>query len=153
MRNDYDMDKVDRAIIEQLRQNGRLSNTELAERINLTPAPCLRRVRRLEAEGVITGYHAHINPDAVGQGFEVVAEVELYNRDRDAILGVEQALIALPEVIEARRMFGPLDHILRVATADLNTYETFTIDRLLAIPGISRVQSHITMKTLKREHP
>jgi DNA-binding Lrp family transcriptional regulator len=147
------MDQTDRAIIEQLRQNGRLSNAELADRVNLTPAPCLRRVRRLEADGVITGYHAHVDPEAVGQGFEVIVQVELDSRDRDAILSVEQALVELPEVIEARRMFGALDHILRVAAADIDSYETFAIDRLQAIRGIARVQSHITMKALKREYP
>jgi DNA-binding Lrp family transcriptional regulator len=145
------MDNTGRAIIEQLRRDGRLTNAELANRVSLTPAPCLRLVRRLEAEGVITGYHARVNPEALGQGFEVIVHIGLARRDRDTILSFEKQVVRFAEVLEVRRMFGTLDYVLRVATTDIDSYETFAIDRLQAIPGISKVESHITMKVLKQD--
>lgn len=147
------MDRVDRQIIAELQRDGRLSNVELADRIGLTPAPCLRRVRRLETDGVILGYGALINPEAIGRGFEVLVNVDLTRKDRATFEAFETAVAALDEVIEVRRMFGLPDYLLRVATASIESYETFVSTRLGDMPGVDKLDSHITMKLIKSPGP
>ena len=151
MRNIRDLDDTDRAIIEHLVQDARLSNAELASRVRLTPAPCLRRVKRLEQEGVISGYHAHVDPVAAGRGFEVTVSVEVVMNDQRSLEEFEAALAAMPEVVEARRVFGSPDYILRVLVADVAAYERFQTTKLLVLTGISRTISHQTMKLIKRD--
>jgi DNA-binding Lrp family transcriptional regulator len=143
------MDAVDRKIIAELAADGRLSNVELADRVGLTPAPCLRRVKRLEEQGVIVGYVARLDPQATGHGFEVLLNVDLIRKDRETFEAFEEAVAAFDEVIEFRRMFGVPDYFLRVATADLAQYEAFISTKLGDVPGISRLDSHLTMKTIK----
>jgi DNA-binding Lrp family transcriptional regulator len=147
------VDAVDRRIIAELQRDGRLSNVELAERIGLTPAPCLRRVKRLESDGVVLGYTARINPRAVGRGFEVLVNVDLTRKDRATFEAFEGAAAALDEVIEIRRMFGLPDYVLRVATASIESYETLVFTRLGDIPGVDKLDSHITMKLIKSPDP
>lgn len=147
------MGRIDRAIIDQLRRNAHLTNTELADRVGLTPSPCLRRVRRLEEEGVILGYHAHVAPAALGRGFEVYVEFELANQAKDTIEAFETALVALDEVVEARRMFGTPDYQALVAVPDLAAYEQFMTQQLTALPGLGRLQSRFAMKTIKTDVP
>ncbi len=143
------MDAVDRKIIAELQADGRLFNVELAERVGLTPAPCLRRVKRLEAAGVIAGYAALLNPAALGHTFEVLVNVDLTSKDRDTVEAFEAAVSALDEVIELRRMFGLPDYVVLVGIPDLDAYEAFVTARLGAIPGIARIDSHLTMKKIK----
>lgn len=148
------MDAVDHQIIAELQRDGRLSNVDLAERVGLSPAPCLRRVRRLESEGVILGYVARIDPSAVGRSFEVLVNVDLTSKDRASFEAFEAAVAALDEVIEIRRMFGLPDYVLRVATDSIESYEVFVSTRLGDAPGLAKLDSHITMKLIKsREHP
>ena len=104
------MDAIDRRIVAELRADGRLSNVELAERVGLTPAPCLRRVKRLEDDGVIIGYTALLDPVAMGHAFEVLVNVDLTHKDRDTVERFEAEVAALDEVIEVRRMFGLPDY-------------------------------------------
>ena len=134
-------------IIAELGADGRLSNVELAERVGLTPAPCLRRVKRLEDDGVIVGYTALLDPVAMGHAFEVLVNVDLTYKDRGTVERFEADVAALDEVIEIRR--GLPDYVIRVGTPDLDTYETFMIARLGAVPGIARIDSHLTMKVVK----
>lgn len=143
------MDRIDRAIIEQLQQDGRLTNQELAARIGLTPAPCLRRVRRLEADGVITGYAATIDLAALGRGFEVLLQAEIATKDLATVEAFEARVSAMDEVVELRRMFGLPDYLIRVRTADADAYERWLTTRLLGDPAIARVDSRITMKLIK----
>ncbi|MFA4082720.1 Leucine-responsive regulatory protein [Mycobacteroides salmoniphilum] len=143
------MDKLDRAIIDQLQVRGRLTNQELADRVGLTPAPCLRRVRRLEAEGVITGYTALVNPAALGRDFEVIIYADLVAKDLATVASFEERLVAMDEVAELRRMFGIPDYFIRVQTADLAAYEQWLSIKLMGDPAISRVDSRLTMKLLK----
>jgi DNA-binding Lrp family transcriptional regulator len=130
-------------------ENCRQTNTELADRVGLTPAPCLRRIRRLEDEGVILGYHAHVQPASIDMGFDVLVDIELAGQDKLTVQRFEEALIALDEVVEARRMFGAPDYHARVAVKDLSAYERFLTDTLMVLPGLSRLQSRFPMKTLK----
>jgi DNA-binding Lrp family transcriptional regulator len=143
------VDATDRAIIDVLRRDARLSNVELAERIGLTAAPCLRRVRRLEDDGVITGYRAEIDPAVDGRGFEVLVNVDLVAKDRDTFLAFEAEVAEFDEVVEMRRMFGLPDYFVRVATRDLASYEAFVVDRLGRTAGIAKIDSHLTMKKIK----
>ncbi len=147
------MDSVDRAIIDELAREGRLSNVELAARVNLSPSPCLRRVRSLEQTGVIRGYHADIEPSATGRGFEVSVLVELAIKDRRTVEDFETRISAMDAVVECRRMFGIPDYIIRVAVADTAAYEAFYINELAELPGVSRVNSQFTMKLVKAAIP
>ncbi|MBA0049960.1 Lrp/AsnC family transcriptional regulator [Streptomyces sp. AJS327] len=147
------MDSTDHAIIEHLRRDCRMTNTELADRVGLTPSPCLRRVRRLEKEGVILGYHARIAPKALNRGFEVQVDFELTDQTRETVERFETALTDFDEVVEARRMFGAPDYHALVAVANLETYEHFMAQQLLALPGLARLQSRFAMKTLKSDAP
>jgi DNA-binding Lrp family transcriptional regulator len=143
------IDATDRKIIAELQANGRLSNVELADRVGLTPAPCLRRVKRLEEDGVIVGYAALLDPVATGHAFEVLVNVDLTRKDHETVQRFEAEAAALDEVIELRRMFGLPDYVVRVGTPDLDTFETFVTARLGAVPGIAKIDSHLTMKVVK----
>jgi DNA-binding Lrp family transcriptional regulator len=146
------VDDLDCAIIAELQRHGRLSNQELAERVGLTPAPCLRRVRRLEADGVIIGYTALVDPAAMGRSLEVIIYADLVGNDLTAVSSFEERLAAMPEVVELRRMFGIPDYFIRVQVADLAAYEQWVTTRLLGDPAIARIDSRLTMKTIKTPH-
>ncbi len=143
------LDAVDREILFHLRRDGRLTNVELAKRVGLTPPPCLRRVKRLEETGVITGYRAVINPEAVGRGLEVLVAVEIYAQDRKSFEEFESTMASYDEVIEFRRMYGRPDYFLRVAVADHAAYEAFLTRKLSGLPAVLRLESHLTMKEVK----
>ena len=151
MSNDLTLDAVDREILFQLRQDGRLSNVELARRVGLTPPPCLRRVKRLEQAGVIAGYRAVIDPAAVGLGLEVLAQVEVSATDLQTVQAFEATVVAYDEVIELRRMFGRPDYFIRIAVADHAAYEAFLTGKLIGLPGVLRVESYLTMKKIKAD--
>ncbi|MFE3328952.1 Lrp/AsnC family transcriptional regulator [Streptomyces sp. NPDC059176] len=142
------MDQIDRAILRELQNDGRLSNQELAQRVGLTPSPCMRRVRQLEQDGVIRGYRAVIDPEAVGRGFEVLVSIEV-KRDRDVVEAFEAALQGIPDVIEAHRLFGSPGCLLRIAVEDLRAYERLWIEKLTTLSGVTEVNSQIIMKRIK----
>jgi DNA-binding Lrp family transcriptional regulator len=143
------VDPVDRAIIRHLQADGRMTNLELAEKVRLTPSPCLRRVRALEAAGVITGYHASVDPAALGRGFQVLVHVDMMVKDRATIEAFEAAVVPLDEVLECRRMFGDPDYLVWVAVADVAAYERFYMASLTDLPGVARMSSQFTMKVIK----
>ncbi len=147
------MDAIDRAIIDELMRDGRLSNVELASKVNLSPSPCLRRVRALEESGVICGYHANIEPSAIGRGLEVSVLVELSLKDRKTVEAFEEQIGTFEEVLECRRMFGLPDYIIRVGVADTEAYERFYMNKLAELPGVTRVNSQFTMKLVKAATP
>lgn len=142
------MDEIDREILRELQNDGRLSNQELAQRVGLTPSPCMRRVRQLEQDGVIQGYRAVIDPEAVGRSFEVLVSIEV-KRDREVVEAFESALQDIPDVIEAHRLFGSPGCLLRIAVADLRAYERLWIEKLTALSGVTEVNSQIIMKRIK----
>jgi DNA-binding Lrp family transcriptional regulator len=149
MSNEVKLDALDREILFHLRQDGRLSNVELARRVGLTPPPCLRRVKRLEEAGVIGGYRAVIDPEALGRGLEVLVDVEVSANDRDTFLDFEETVASYEEVVEFRRMYGRPDYFIRVAVADHAAYETFLVEKLSGISCVLRIDSHLTMKKIK----
>jgi DNA-binding Lrp family transcriptional regulator len=144
------VDSTDYAIINQLRSEGRLTNQELADRVGLTPAPCLRRVRRLEQDGVITGYGAIVDPEAVGEGFEVLLHADLAAKDAATVDAFESRLAAMPEVVELRRMFGIPDYFIRVRVRDVTHYEEWLTSSIMGDAAIARMDSRLTMKLIKR---
>ncbi|WP_404800407.1 Lrp/AsnC family transcriptional regulator [Actinomadura rudentiformis] len=132
-----------------LRQDGRLTNVELAKRVGLTPPPTLRRVKRLEEAGIISGYRATINHEALGSGMEVIVSIEVSISDLKTLEELETTVAAYEEVIEFRRVFGRPDYYLRVLVADYAAYEAFQTNKIIGIPGIARVISQPTMKKIK----
>ncbi|WP_060886382.1 Lrp/AsnC family transcriptional regulator [Streptomyces caniscabiei] len=149
MSNEITLDTIDRDILFHLRQDGRLTNVELAKRVGLTPPPCLRRVKRLEEAGVITGYRAVISSQTLGRGLEVLIDVEIYAQDRKSFQDFEDTVASYDEVIEFRRMYGRPDYFLRVAVADHAAYEAFLTEKLSGLPAVLRLESHLTMKKIK----
>ncbi|EME99400.1 AsnC family transcriptional regulator [Streptomyces mobaraensis NBRC 13819 = DSM 40847] len=132
-----------------LQQDGRLTNVELARRVGLTPPPCLRRVKRLEEAGIITGYRARVNHEAAGRGLEVLVSIEVSVSDLKTLEGLESTIAAYEEVVEFRRAFGTPDYHLRVLVADYAAYEAFQTNKIIGIPGVARVISQPTMKKIK----
>jgi DNA-binding Lrp family transcriptional regulator len=147
------MDAVDRKILAELQLNGRLTLTELAERVRLSLSPCQRRLRRLEGEGTIRGYRAVIDPAAVGLGFEVLVHVTMDREDAATIAKFEEELTNVAAVRSAERLFGDPDYLLRVVTADLPAYQVLRDERLATLPGVHRLSSTIVMKRVVDERP
>jgi DNA-binding Lrp family transcriptional regulator len=144
------MDQIDRDILCCLQENGRASNLELARAVGLSPTPTLRRVRRLERSGAIRGYRAIVDPEAVQRSFQVLVWVDLVQGTREIIEAFEGALLEIPDVVEAQRLFGEPDYLLRVAVRDSDEYERLYTNRLAALPGVSKARSQIGMKTIRQ---
>jgi DNA-binding Lrp family transcriptional regulator len=149
----FAMDAVDRKIIAELQAEGRLTVTELAERIKLTVAPCHRRLRELERVGVIRGYRAVIDPAALGLGFEVLVYVTMEREDAETIARFESGLAEVAEVRHAERLFGDPDYLVRVAAADIAAYQTLRDEKLATLPGVQRLTSTIVMKRVVDDRP
>jgi DNA-binding Lrp family transcriptional regulator len=147
------MDAVDRKILAELQAEGRLSVTELAQRISLSVAPCHRRLRELERTKAIRGYRAVIDPAAIGYGFEVLVQVTMDREDAATIAGFEDGLAGVPEVRHAERLFGDPDYLVRVATADLAAYQVLRDEKLATLPGVQRLTSTIVMKRVVNDRP
>lgn len=147
------MDAIDRKIIAELQVEGRLTVTELAERVRLSPAPCHRRLRELERTGVIKGYRAVVDATAVGLGFEALVSVTMSHEDAATIREFETALAEIPEVRHAERLFGDPDYLLRVAAPDLESYVTVRDERLATLPGVGRITSTMVMKRVVDNRP
>ncbi|MCS7478616.1 Lrp/AsnC family transcriptional regulator [Umezawaea endophytica] len=151
MSNKVPLDSVDREILFHLRQDGRLTNVELAKRVGLTPPPCLRRVKRLEDAGIITGYRARVDLAATGRGFEVIVTAEIRVNDRETVDELEALLRSYDEVVECRRLFGRPDYLMRVRVEDAQAYEKFLVEKVMSLPPMARVDSHLTMREVKSE--
>lgn len=147
------MDAVDRAILAELQTDGRLTVTELADRVRLTPGPCHRRLRELERAGVITGYRAVVDPAAVGLGFEALVQITLERGDAGTVASFEAAVVELPQVRHAERLFGDPDYLLRIVARDLDSYATLRDQRLATLPGVRRLTSTIVMKRIVENRP
>ena len=147
------MDVIDRKILAELQAEGRLTVTELAQRVALSVAPCHRRLRELERTGAIRGYRAIIDPAAIGLGFEVLVQVTMDREDAATITRFESGLAGIPEVRHAERLFGDPDYLVRVATADLAAYQALRDEKLATLPGVQRLTSTIVMKSIVEDRP
>jgi DNA-binding Lrp family transcriptional regulator len=147
------MDAIDRKILAELQAAGRLTVTELAQRVALSVAPCHRRLRELERSGAIRGYRAVIDPAAVGLGFEVLVQVTMDREDASTITEFERGLAGIPQIRHAERLFGDPDYLIRVATADLAAYQVLRDEQLATLPGVQRLTSTIVMKRIVDDQP
>ncbi|NER61376.1 Lrp/AsnC family transcriptional regulator [Pseudomonas sp. MAFF212428] len=147
------MDRIDRKILSELQKDGRLSVTELAERVGLSLSPCHRRVRALEQAGVLLGYRAQLDPGALGLNFSAMVFVTLREGDRQAVEAFETALVGIAQVVEAQRLFGEPDYLLHVITQDLPAFQQLYDDSLSTLPNVQRLTSTLVMKRVVQDRP
>lgn len=147
------MDDVDRKILAELQKDGRLTVTELAERVRLSLSPCHRRVRALERSGAISGYRAHLDAHALGLTFDALVFITMHDASRDTVAAFEEAVAAVPNVLQAQRLFGDPDYLLRVVTRDLPAFQELYDDRLATLPGVQRLSSTLVMKDVVVDRP
>jgi len=148
MPND-DLDAIDRRILAALQADGRLSNVDLAEKIGLSPSPCLRRVNRLEREGYVEGYRAMLGRRRIGLGLTVFVGVKIDGHADDRATTFEQEVVACPEVVSCHMVAGDADYLLEVTVSDLDAYQRFLVGKLLNLPLVREVKSTIAIQTLK----
>jgi Lrp/AsnC family leucine-responsive transcriptional regulator len=147
------LDAFDLKILNLLQEDGRLSNVDLANRIGLSPSPCLRRVKRLEAEGVIEGYSAKINRTKIGLGVTVFVAVGLDRHREEEAERFRRVVMKLPQVVSCHAISGEADFLLEIVIADLNDYSEFVLKRLRRIPGIKDLHSSFALETVKPSSP
>ena len=148
-----DLDAIDRRIVAELQADGRLTNVELADRVGLSPSPCLRRVKRLEQAGYIEGYRAALRRERVGLGFSVFIGVKIDGHANDRALAFQDAVTEMSEVISCHLVSGDSDYFLEVVVPDLEHYQKFLVDKLLELPIVREVRSNIALQTLKAGAP
>lgn len=144
------LDKIDLKILKDLQNNGRITNVELAKGAGISAPPCLRRVRTLEEEGFIKGYHAVIDPAAMGYGVTVFAQIKLTSQAEADLKAFEALVDEWPEVREAYMLAGDMDFILKVVARDWDDYQKFLTNKLTAAPNVTSVKSALTVQTSKR---
>lgn len=143
------LDKFDIAILRILQDDARATNVEIAERVNLSPSPCLRRIRNLEKSGVLRGYRADIDRKQVGLGLTVFVEIKVGRHSQENALSQQEALLAIPEVVSCFLISGSADFLAEVVVADLAAYETLLTETLLALPGVADIRSNFAIRTIK----
>jgi len=143
------IDAINDQILHELRRDGRISNTVLAERVGLSPSACLRRVQELERAGVIMGYRAALNPVAMGAGFVAYVTVGLSDHTKAAQEGFERSMALFHEVRECHNITGAVEYLLRVEAADLASYKMFHTDKLGTLPQVNRITTHVVMGSPK----
>lgn len=147
------LDAIDRRILAALQRDGRLTNVELAEEVGLSPSPCLRRVRLLEAGGVIGGYAAALDRKAIGLGLTVFVGVKVERHHDQEARAFREAVVSLPEVVSCHLVSGEADFLLQVVVPDLAAYERFLLGTLLRLPGVSDIRSNFAIQTVKDGAP
>src|SRR5919198_523692 len=150
---DMPLDDVDRPLLEVPQREGRLSNVALAERVHLSPSPCLRRLKALEHAGVIEGYRAMVDRDAIGLGLTVFVEVKVEGHSEETALAIEAAVAEMPEVVSAHIVSGAADFLLEVVVPDLRAYERLLLGSLLKLPRVDDVRSNFAIRTVKPPSP
>ena len=143
------MDKFDERILHKLKVAGRISNTELAEYIGLSPSACLRRVQELEKQGIIKGYRAILDNEKLGIGIVAYITVGLNSHTKSAQLAFEQAITQSPEVIECHNITGAFEYLLRVETSTLASYKQFHTDVLGTHPQVASINTYVVMDSPK----
>ena len=142
-------DAFDRRILAALVENGRATNVEIAEKVGLSEAPCLRRIRRLEADGVIKGYTARLDPEAIGLGFIAYVTLVLDYLTASTAEQFAERMREIPEIVSCYIVSGGYDAILHVAATDSAAYSDIVFDKLRRIPGVKDVRSSFVMRTIK----
>jgi DNA-binding Lrp family transcriptional regulator len=143
------LDRTDRKILEALQQDARLSSAELAERVSLTTSPCWRRVKRLEEEGVITGYQAKVDPERLGYQVTAFVYISLDLKGAKHLQAFEQAVMGIPQVLACHRISGRYDHQLVVVAEDLQAYGTFAEANINSLPYIKEIYTSFVLREVK----
>ncbi len=144
-----ELDKIDQHILRVLQEEGRISFTELGERVGLSTTPCTERVRRLERDGVITGYHARLDPQQVGAGLLVFVEISLAYKSGDIFEGFRNAALRLPNVLECHLVSGDFDYLIKARISEMASYRKLLGSTLLTMPNVRDSKSYIVMEEVK----
>jgi Lrp/AsnC family leucine-responsive transcriptional regulator len=144
-----ELDKIDQNILRVLQEEGRISFTELGERVGLSTTPCTERVRRLERDGVITGYHARLDPRLVGSGLLVFVEISLSYKSGDIFEGFRNAALRLPNVLECHLVSGDFDYLIKARISEMASYRKLLGSTLLTMPNVRDSKSYIVMEEVK----
>lgn len=145
------LDRIDRRILRDLQEDGRMTNVELARRAGISAPPCLRRVRALEEAGFIRGYHADINPEALGFGVTVFAQVGLTSQAEADLRRFEELVTGWPLVRECHMLAGETDFLLKVVAEDWDAYQKFLTQQLTTAPNVSHVKTALSIRTAKQQ--
>jgi len=143
------LDRIDRLILDELQKDGRLSNVALARKVNLTPTPCLERVRRLERDAYITGYHAHLSPQLMDASLLVFVEISLLRNSPDAFREFRQHARRLSHILECHLVSGNFDYLIKARVKDMNEYRDLLSEKILALPGVSNSRSYVVIEEVK----
>jgi Lrp/AsnC family leucine-responsive transcriptional regulator len=149
---DQPLDATDRKILAVLQEDGRISISDLATRVALSPSPCLRRIRRLERTGIIARYVAVLDQAKVGLPVSVFVSIKLESQRVEALERFKKAILKWPEVLECYLMTGPRDYLLRIVVADLAAYEQFLKQKLTRVDGVSSIESSFALEQAKYSH-
>ncbi|TRZ67263.1 MAG: winged helix-turn-helix transcriptional regulator [Rhodocyclaceae bacterium] len=144
-----ELDRIDRKILGILQQQGRISTTELSERVSLSATPCAERIKRMEREGVISGYHARIDPRALGLGMLVFVEIILAAKSDDIFETVKRELRGIPEVLECHLVSGNFDYLIKARIGEMSEYRRLLGDILKKLPASAESRSYIVMEEIK----
>ncbi|AVJ27900.1 winged helix-turn-helix transcriptional regulator [Achromobacter spanius] len=144
-----DLDRIDLKILDILQREGRISVTELADRVSLSATPCSDRIKRMEREGVITGYHARVNPAALGKNLLVFLEIKLSAKSGDVFDKVKQELLYVPEVMECHLVSGDFDYLVKARLTEMNEYRRLLGEILKRLPASAESHSYIVMEEIK----
>ncbi|WP_404944044.1 Lrp/AsnC family transcriptional regulator [Rhizobium rhizogenes] len=143
------LDKFDIAILNCLQEDARATNVEIAEKVNLSPSPCLRRIRNLEKSGLLRGYRADIDRKEAGLGLTVFVELKVGHHSKENSEAQQAALLAIPEIVACHLISGTADFLAEVVVEDLAAYEKVMSEKLLVLPGVSDLRSNFAIRTLK----
>jgi Lrp/AsnC family leucine-responsive transcriptional regulator len=143
------IDRIDRKILDVLQRQGRMSMTELAEHIGLSASPCAERVKRMERDGVITGYHARVAPEALGKTLLVFVEIKLSSKSGDVFDKVRQELLHMPEVLECHLVSGSFDYLVKARLSGMSEYRHLLGDILKKLPVAAESHSYVVMEEIK----
>jgi len=149
MNADTALDRTDLRLLALLQRQGRAANTEIAAQLNLSPSACLRRTQRLEAAGVIAGYAARVDPQAVGLGLQAFVRVQLEKHGQHTIDRFADSMADWDEVVACHALTGDMDYLLHVVVRDLEHFSRFLLDRLLNASGVADVNSSFVLRTVK----
>lgn len=145
------LDEIDRRILADLQEDGRITNVELARRVGISAPPCLRRVRALEEAGYIRGYHADITPELLGFGVTLFAMVGLENQAESDLTAFEERVRNWPMVRECHMLAGEIDYMLKIVAEDWDSYQQFLTQELTAAPNVAHVKTSLTIRRAKDE--
>ena len=144
-----DLDKTDRKILRLLQQNARIPMTELAEKVGLSTTPVTERVRRLERDGYITGYHARLNPHALGQNLLVFVEIKLRSKSGNIFEDFRREVLKIPQILECHLVSGEYDYLIKVRLPDMSAYRDMLGNILLQLPAAAESRSYVVMEEVK----